>query len=166
MVFLKEQMAEVVSASLPCRHGHAAGTIAVLGRKVSSYRSHFRQSPASYRTKALLQESTAFQNNRDGANGSSGRKLSRPARRREKRHPRPWHDADSTQSRIRLQTCSMGGRGQAFACANLLSHHMALCDGRPMVSRLAEGCLHRCILAEAHKIRSATRILGIGQRAG
>ena len=56
--------------------------------------------------------------------------------------------------------------GQAFACANLLSHHMDLCDGRPMVSRLAAGCLHRCILAEEDKIRSATRILGIGQRAG
>lgn len=117
--FLKEQMAEVVSASpfhaasrhRPRNDGHAAGTIAVLGCKVSSYLTHFRQSPASYRTKALLQESTAFQNNRDGADGSSGRKLSRPARRREKRHPRPWHDADSTQSRIRLQTCSMGGRG-------------------------------------------------------
>ncbi|OAL03029.1 hypothetical protein IQ06DRAFT_123390 [Phaeosphaeriaceae sp. SRC1lsM3a] len=157
------------AAMLPCSYGHTTGTSAALGKHSICYLAHFRQSPASYRAKALLQESTAFQNNRDGVDGSSGRKLSRPARRTEKRHPRPWHDALSTHSRFRMQTCSMGVWGSRGASLRqrkpIFCHLLDLCNPCPSARR-SEGWLRLCILAEEHKIRSATRNLGIGQWRG
>jgi hypothetical protein len=74
---------------------------------LSTYLSTLGRAPLLYRAKTILQESTAFQNVQDGAIGSSGHGASRPPTHREKRHPRPWHNALSTQTRIRMQRCSL-----------------------------------------------------------
>lgn len=78
------------------------GTFTALPTDSANVSLHFRQSPSSYRAKHVLQASVAFQNDRDGVDGRPRRRISRPYRHGEKRHPRPWHDAFTTQTRIRM----------------------------------------------------------------
>lgn len=88
----------------------------------------FRQSPSSTRAKAILQESAAFQNVRDDADGSSGQQVLRPARHREKRHPSPWHNASGSNT-----------DKDADGHASLFSRQQAsFARGRPR--RRARGC--------------------------
>jgi hypothetical protein len=99
-------------------HGRAAGAIAGLPVHTIKTALHFRQSPPlSYRAKSVLQESAAFQNVWGGADGTSGHAGWRPSTHREKRHPRPWHNALSTHARMRMQRVqqpSSAGRTQAL----------------------------------------------------